>query len=73
MLEEHHNLREVLTSPLNSQISAQRASVGCVGQTSLIHGGLTSSSQGLKDLLLTSWCQIPQHTFRGLVESRPLR
>ncbi|XP_053481040.1 carcinoembryonic antigen-related cell adhesion molecule 5-like isoform X3 [Ictalurus furcatus] len=27
--------------------------------------------QDLKDLLLTSWCQIPQHTFRGLVESIP--
>lgn len=27
----------------------------------------------LKYLLLTSWCQIPQHTFRGLVESVPLR
>merc|ERR1711980_5436 len=27
--------------------------------------------QDLKDLLLTSWCQIPQHTFRGLVESMP--
>ncbi|MCI4388573.1 hypothetical protein PGIGA_G00087550 [Pangasianodon gigas] len=27
----------------------------------------------LKDLLLTSWCQIPQHTFRGLVESMPWR
>ncbi|MCI4382560.1 hypothetical protein PGIGA_G00016250 [Pangasianodon gigas] len=25
--------------------------------------------QDLKGLLLTSWCQIPQHTFRGLVES----
>ncbi|KAK3526254.1 hypothetical protein QTP70_020404, partial [Hemibagrus guttatus] len=25
----------------------------------------------LKDLLLKSWCQIPQHTFRGLVESMP--
>uniref|UniRef100_A0AAY5L9N5 Tc1-like transposase DDE domain-containing protein n=1 Tax=Esox lucius TaxID=8010 RepID=A0AAY5L9N5_ESOLU len=25
----------------------------------------------LKDLLLTSWCQIPQHTFRGLVEPMP--
>uniref|UniRef100_A0A8P4K6M0 Transposable element Tc1 transposase n=1 Tax=Dicentrarchus labrax TaxID=13489 RepID=A0A8P4K6M0_DICLA len=29
--------------------------------------------QDLKDLLLTSWCQIPQHTFRGLVESMPQR
>ena len=27
------------------------------------------SLQDLKDLLLTSWCQIPQTTFRGLVES----
>ena len=27
--------------------------------------------QDLKDLLLTSWCQIPQRTFRGLVESMP--
>ena len=29
--------------------------------------------QELKELLLTSWCQIPQHTFRGLVESMPQR
>ncbi|KAK3559853.1 hypothetical protein QTP86_021422 [Hemibagrus guttatus] len=29
--------------------------------------------QDLKDLLLTSWCQIPQQTFRDLVESRPRR
>ena len=27
--------------------------------------------QDLKDLLRTSWCQIPQHTFRALVESMP--
>ncbi len=27
--------------------------------------------QDLKDLLLTSWYQTPQHTFRGLVESMP--
>ncbi|KAK3531960.1 hypothetical protein QTP86_002242 [Hemibagrus guttatus] len=27
--------------------------------------------QDLKDLLLTSWCQIPQHTFGDLVESMP--
>ena len=26
--------------------------------------------QDLKDLLLTAWCQIPQQTFRGLVESK---
>ncbi|KAK3523750.1 hypothetical protein QTP70_009238 [Hemibagrus guttatus] len=29
--------------------------------------------QDLKDLLLTSWYQIPQHTFRDLVESMPRR
>ncbi|XP_047013707.1 chloride intracellular channel protein 5a isoform X2 [Ictalurus punctatus] len=34
---------------------------------------LPSNLQDLKDLLLTSWCQIPQHTFRSLVESMPRR
>ncbi|KAK3522560.1 hypothetical protein QTP86_023282 [Hemibagrus guttatus] len=29
--------------------------------------------QDLKDLLLTSWCQIPQHTFRDLVKCMPRR
>lgn len=24
--------------------------------------------QDLKDLMLTSWCQMPKHTFRGLME-----
>ncbi|KAK3564956.1 hypothetical protein QTP86_031112 [Hemibagrus guttatus] len=43
------------------------ASVGCAGQASLIHGGRPHNLQDLKDLLLTSWCQIPQHTFRDLV------
>ena len=27
--------------------------------------------QDLKDLLLTSWCYIPQYTLRGLVETTP--
>ncbi|KAK3512081.1 hypothetical protein QTP70_030362, partial [Hemibagrus guttatus] len=27
--------------------------------------------QYLKDLLRTSWCQIPQHTFKDLVEPMP--
>ncbi|MCI4375533.1 hypothetical protein PGIGA_G00110650 [Pangasianodon gigas] len=27
--------------------------------------------QDLKNLLLMSWCQIPQHTFRAIVESIP--
>ncbi len=29
------------------------------------------NSENLKDLLLIYWCQIPQDTFRGLVESMP--
>ncbi|ROL43687.1 ATP-binding cassette sub-family C member 8 [Anabarilius grahami] len=29
--------------------------------------------QDLKDLLLTSWCQIPQHTFRGVVDQHNIR
>ncbi|MCI4389581.1 hypothetical protein PGIGA_G00099830 [Pangasianodon gigas] len=31
----------------------------------------TLNLQDLKDLLLKSLCQIPQHTFRGLVDSMP--
>uniref|UniRef100_A0A3Q1K3H4 Uncharacterized protein n=1 Tax=Anabas testudineus TaxID=64144 RepID=A0A3Q1K3H4_ANATE len=31
------------------------------------------SLQDLKDMLLTFWCQIPEDTFRGLVESMPQR
>ena len=43
-------------------------SVGRAGTTSPIHG---SNLQDFKDLLLTFalWCQTPQGTFRGLVES----
>ena len=29
--------------------------------------------QDFKDVLLTPWCQIPPHTFRGLAESMPQR
>ncbi|KAK1889867.1 Neuropeptide Y receptor type 4, partial [Dissostichus eleginoides] len=28
--------------------------------------------QDIKDLLLTCWCQTPQHTFRGLLGSMDL-
>lgn len=28
-------------------------------------------SQDLKNMLLKSWCQMPEDTFRGLVESMP--
>lgn len=43
--------------------------MGCVGQTCLIHRGSTSQLTGPKDLTVTFWCQMPQHTFRELVES----
>lgn len=36
----------------------------CAGQTSLIHEAFPRNIQDLKDLLLTSPCQILQHTFR---------
>jgi hypothetical protein len=32
---------------------------------------ISRNLQDMKDLLLTSWCQKPQNTFRGLVESMP--
>lgn len=41
----------------------------CAEQTSLSHADFTL--QGLKDLLLTCWRQIPQRTSRGLLESMP--
>lgn len=32
---------------------------------SCCHGNWVSSSEDLEDLLLTSWCQKPHHTFKG--------
>ncbi|KAK3557200.1 hypothetical protein QTP70_026141, partial [Hemibagrus guttatus] len=70
--DEHNNQFEVSTWPPNSpdlnpienlwdvldkQVQSMEAS--------------PRNLQDLKDLLLTSWCQIPQHTFRDLVESMP--
>lgn len=59
---EHYKDSKVLTRPLKS-------SVGCAKQTSAIPGSSTSKLYKTKNLLLTSWCQIPQHVFRGLVLS----
>lgn len=50
---------------------SNKASVGSAEQTSRIHGGPNSQLTGLKDLLLTSRCQISQHTFRALVDPMP--
>lgn len=39
-------------------------------KTNLIHEDSTSQVKGL-NLLLMSWCQVPQDTIRGLVISLP--
>lgn len=50
-----------------------QASLGLAGNTIPTHGGPLSNLQNLKDLLLTSLCQIPQDTFKDLVEAVPQR
>ncbi|KAK3509169.1 hypothetical protein QTP70_020280 [Hemibagrus guttatus] len=62
--DEHNNLASKFP-----RFQSNRASVGCAGQTSRSMETPPRNVQDLKDLLLTSWCQIPQHTFRDLVES----
>lgn len=45
--------------------------MGYTGQTSPIHGGPDSQLSKLKGSAASmSWCQIPQYTFRGLVEKK---
>ena len=46
------------------------ASVGCVGKQVKSIKIPPHNLQGLRDLLLTSWYQIPEDTFRDLLESR---
>ncbi|KAK3562392.1 hypothetical protein QTP86_033531, partial [Hemibagrus guttatus] len=70
--DEHNNEFEMLTWPpnfpylnpiehlwdvLDKQVQSMEAS--------------PRNLQDLMDLMLTSWCQIPQHTFMDLVESMP--
>lgn len=57
------NMRK--TSRCSPDLNFNWASVGCAGKTSLIHGASTCN---LQDLLLTSWCQTMDDTFR-LMES----
>ena len=65
--EEHSNKFEVLASKF-PRSQSNRASVGSVGQTRLIHGG---NLQDLKNLLITPSFQTPQSTVRGLVDFYP--
>jgi len=67
--EEHNNEFEVLTWPPNSPDLNQIEHLWDVLNKQVQSMEAPPRNlQDLKDLLLTSWCQIPQHTFRGLVE-----
>ena len=72
--EEHNNEFEVLTWPPNSpDLNPIEHLWDVLNKQVRSKEALPRNLQDLKDLLLTSWCQIPQHTFRGLVESMPRR
>ena len=67
--EEHNNKFVVLTWPLNSPGLNPIEHV-CDVQDKQVRSMVAPprNLQDLKDLLLTSWCQIPQHTLRVLGE-----
>ncbi|KAE8297395.1 Transposable element Tcb1 transposase Transposable element Barney transposase [Larimichthys crocea] len=69
--EEHNNEFEVLTWPPNSPDLNPMGDLWDALDKQV--RSMEAPPQDLKDLLQTSWCQIPQHTFRGLVESMPQR
>jgi len=72
--EEHNNEFEVLTWPPNSpDLSPIEHLWDVLNKQVRSMDAPPRNLQDLKDLLLTSWCQIPQHIFRGLVESMPRR
>ena len=72
--EEHNNKFEVLTWPPNSpDLNPIEHLWDVLDKQIQSMEAPPCNIQDLKDLLLTSWCQIPQHTFRGLVESMPQR
>ncbi|KAK3560178.1 hypothetical protein QTP86_034671 [Hemibagrus guttatus] len=64
--DDHNNQFEELTWPSNSPDLNPIQHLWDVLDKAPPH-----NLQDLKDLRLTSWCQIPQHTFRDLVESMP--
>ncbi|KAK3525325.1 hypothetical protein QTP86_029840, partial [Hemibagrus guttatus] len=72
--DEHNNQFEVLTPPPNSpDLNPIQYLWDVLDKQVQSMEAPPHNLQDLKDLLLTSWCQIPQHTFRDLVESMPRR
>ena len=65
---EEHNQFTIFTWPSNSPIQSSFCGM-CWTNKSKTMEAPPHNLQNFKDLLLTYWCQIPQHTFRGQVES----
>lgn len=71
--EQHNKFKVLIFKDLqNPRPQSYWASVGCPGQTSLIHSGPNWKLKGLKgsSAYCKCWCQI-QLTFRDLMESMP--
>ncbi|KAK3564767.1 hypothetical protein QTP86_025274, partial [Hemibagrus guttatus] len=70
--DDHNNQFEVLTPPPNSpDLNPIQNLWDVLDKQVPSMEAPPHNLLDLKDLLLTSWCQIPQHTFRDLVESMP--
>ncbi|KAF7666055.1 hypothetical protein LDENG_00118340 [Lucifuga dentata] len=70
--EEHDKEFKVLTWPPNSlDLNPIEHLWDLLEKQVQSMDGPPHNLQDLKDLLLTSWCQIPQDTFRSLVEFMP--
>ncbi|KAK3510356.1 hypothetical protein QTP70_004933 [Hemibagrus guttatus] len=70
--DEHNNEFEVLTWPPNSpDLNPIEHLWDVLDKQVRSMEAPPRNLQDLKNLLLTSWCQIPQHTFKDLVESMP--
>ncbi|KAK3531066.1 hypothetical protein QTP70_009444, partial [Hemibagrus guttatus] len=70
--DDHNNQFEVLTPPPNSpDLNPIQHLWDVLDKQVRSMETPPYNLRDLKDLLLTSWCQIPQHTFRDLVESIP--
>ncbi|KAK3525649.1 hypothetical protein QTP70_002558 [Hemibagrus guttatus] len=70
--DEHNNQFEVLTWPPNSpDLNPIQHLWDVLNKQLRSMEAPPRNLQDLKDLLLTSWCQIPQHTFWDLVEYMP--
>ena len=70
--EEHNSKVEVLTWPKNSpDLSPVKHLWDVVDKQVQSMEGSPRNIEDLKDLLLTSWCQIPQHNFKAVEESMP--